>query len=137
MTKILRLFFCLAVPLVLATAASAQAGALVVKVPFDFYVDNTPMTSGTYVVRLTDNRQILQLNGQDTHKGVFSMSNPASSPAAPNKNALVFTRYGNQYFLSEVHWAEGRIARQLLKREAEIEIAKRFTGTQITATSSK
>ena len=135
MTKILRLFFSLAVPLALATAASAQSGALVAKIPFDFYMDNTPMTSGTYVVDLTANGQVLQLIGKDSRKGAFSMTNPASSPAARSKNVLVFTRYGDQHFLSQVYWAERGIARQLPKRELELETAKNIRGTQITATA--
>ena len=133
MTKTLRLFLSLAVTLALAAGVSAQSSALLVKIPFDFYVDNTVMTSGTYVVSLTDGGHVLQVSGKDRHSGVFSMTNPGSPPAARNKNALVFNRYGNQYFLSEVYWGERGITRQLLKREGEIEIAKNVRGTQITA----
>ena len=122
MTKTLRLFLSLAVTLALAAGVSAQSSALLVKIPFDFYVDNTVMTSGTYVVSLTDSGHVLQVSGKDRHSGVFSMTNPGSPPAARNKNALVFNRYGNQYFLAKViSYSSGL---ELLKTKAEREAAK-------------
>ena len=60
-------------------------------------------------------------------KGASRLSIAAyGSKAVPN-NALIFTSYGNAYFLSKVVWDGGK-AEELLPGKAETNIAKSYRG---------
>jgi len=136
--KIRGMVFSLAIVLTLAISASAQSGALVVNIPFDFYLGKTALSSGEYIVSLTGNGEVLQMTNKDNRKGIFSMSMPAAPPRAQARSVLVFSRYGDEHFLSTIYWAESGRARQLPKGELEIEVAKNFArGTRIIAGASK
>jgi len=122
--------------LILVAAASAQSHALTVDIPFDFHVGNTLLNRGNYIVSLAGNGQIVQMSSKDTRKAVLSMSQGGFAPNG-RKSFLMFSRYGDVYFLSQVYWADSGIARDVLKTKAELGYAKNFSGVRKIAGAAK
>src|SRR5262245_62097811 len=131
--KVLRVLSILSVLLGLMTAASAQSNALRVAIPFDFRVGETLLSSGTYTIRIAANGQVVQMFNNDTKQAAISMTNPGDVPGSPTRTSLIFSRYGDVIFLSEIQWEGNKTSRQLLKSHTELEIAKTIRGVRILA----
>jgi hypothetical protein len=57
---------------------------------------------------------------------------------SPTPNGeMIFNRYGDRYFLSEVRWAGYSVTRQLIKSQAELELAKNAAPERVVTTTSK
>jgi hypothetical protein len=81
--------------------ASAQDHAVKADIPFGFYVGNTWAPPGTYIVSSdAANRDMITLRSAQSKLALMSIGNDADN--ASHKSALVFTKYGEQYFLHEV-----------------------------------
>ena len=106
----------------LATAAvSAQQSTrrVVANIPFNFTVGNTDMPAGAYSVQATSvGSGILRISGTNNSNSIVRLSSSLHRSTAGN-GKLVFHRYQDQYFLSEI-WATGESeGRQLLKSSRE------------------
>jgi len=115
----------LSLGLLLATA-SAYAQNIKVKanVPFSFAVAKAELPSGEYTIQSVDLANRALMISAAGQKSFMVLANSCSQmkPAASTK--LVFHRYGDSYFLSEV-WMQGHNAgHQLLKSTREVEMAK-------------
>jgi hypothetical protein len=88
-------------------AAFAQAHSVQANVPFDFTVGSRHLPAGTY--RLNSLRDdLVEVENRETRAAVLSLV--ASDSQQPSKGAqLVFNKYGDQYFLSEVLGGPGAI----------------------------
>ena len=92
----------------LCTVVSANAqsdGKLVAHVPFDFYVQGQKLSSGDYTIRSLNPRAgqtslLISRTDGKTQKMVIMM--PTTSCATDGAASIVFNRYGNDYFLSEL-----------------------------------
>jgi len=116
----------LAMSLALLTGAAAYAQSsqiMRVNVPFDFTVGDTSLPAGMYSVTSDDNAGgVLTFHNQQARKGAIVLSTPCESTTAAAHTELVFHRYGNSYFLSDV-WESGRSIGQHVgttRRENEI-----------------
>jgi hypothetical protein len=90
----------LAATLISMGGACAHAQAPRFKVPFDFTVGNQVFPAGTYQVSyVTDNAILIQSKGERPH-AALTTTYPADPSTGVGK--LIFTKYGNQYFLHEV-----------------------------------
>jgi hypothetical protein len=115
--------------LVLATAsACAQNINLKANVPFNFVVTGGTMLGGEYTIRAekADPQHEVSIKGTGQSSRVFlavpCLSSKGSKPS--NQTKLVFDRYGDQYFLSEI-WVKGnRVGQKLLRSHREVEIAQ-------------
>jgi len=112
--------------LLVAGSAVAQSNRVVANVPFGFTVANNSLPAGTYSVETLsarDNRSLL-LRGADDSSSMIISSIAAQSHKPTAKTKLVFNRYGDQYFLSQI-WVEGAtLGRELPKTSREKEVAK-------------
>lgn len=117
----------------LMAAALAQSDALPVTIPFDFRVGQSQLSNGAYTIRVIGNGQFWQLINTETKQAAVSMANAAYVRDNPTRTSLVFSRYGDVLFLSEVQWEGNRTSRQLLKGKAELEIAKTIRGVRVVA----
>jgi hypothetical protein len=110
----------------MATTRVAQAQeALVVNVPFDFIAGNQNLPAGEYSVKVsqTDARIVL-IERRDATAAMFIGTNTVVANTIQSESKLVFNRYGDRYFLSQV-WNEGNsLGRQLMKTSREKEIAQ-------------
>jgi hypothetical protein len=78
----------------------ANAQAVEFKVPFDFTIQNRALPAGTYQVSYAATNSIL-IRSLDGRFHVLTLTYAADgSPSGDGK--LIFTKYGNQYFLHDV-----------------------------------
>lgn len=89
----------------LAHAQLGTTGAMKVSVPFDFTVGGTAFPAGEYTVRATAFEGVVAVVGSDSQvKVVTTHRVELSEPCGETK--LVFHRYGDRYFLSQM-WVQG------------------------------
>ncbi len=114
-------------------SAHAQSRSVVADVPFEFTVGGKALKAGEYSVRaFASNGDALLISNQESNDSVIRMTNTIEARILPKQGKLVFHRYGQRYFLSEV-WTPGeRIGRKLLKCDAE-----RAIESQLAAIPSK
>ena len=109
--------------LVAARVAQAEEPMLV-NIPFAFVAGNATLPAGEYrVQKLERNAGILLINSSDSSAAVMLVTNPAQASEPQTKSKLVFNRYDNRYFLSQVWTAGSSRGRQLLKSPREKEVA--------------
>jgi hypothetical protein len=127
----MRLFRIVVCGALLAAASSAmgqtRVGDVVADVPFAFSVAGQSLPAGHYIVAgLGDNIRIF--NSQSS--GLFVPTHGAMRTDSDGTK-LVFHRYGDTYFLSEV-WVTGTTTgRQLFRSRAERELAARNAEMQL------
>jgi len=106
----------------------AQSVGMRVAIPFDFHVGNKTLPAGDYIVyKQGDTIQLSDSNGHSA----FVLSNAVKNPTVNAENQLVFSRYGEESFLSEVRWLGYSDARGVIKSTNEIALAKAFSGTSV------
>ena len=108
--------------------ALAQSTAMTVTIPFDFHAGGKTLPAGTYIV----NRQgeAIQISDSKGHTA-FVISTAVPNPAVNLDNQLVFNRYGDAAYLSEVRWLGYSNGRGLQKTTNEVELAKAFSGRNV------
>jgi len=76
-------------------------------IPFDFTVGEKSMPAGKYIVQKHQTtNHLLVVQGRDSNKAAYAMFNDSTKSRGAEKTVLVFHRYGNEYFLSQM-WAAG------------------------------
>jgi hypothetical protein len=132
--------FLMAGVLVLSSMAVTQIAraqeAMVVDIPFAFTAGNATLPAGEYRVQKMDrNSAVLLIHCWDARASALVITNAAQAKEPQTESKLVFNRYGNRYFLSQV-WTSGSIrGRQLpiSPREKEMpQLARNETKTEIT-----
>ena len=116
---------------IIAAGASAQAQSLHYKltanIPFDFSVSNQKLPAGKYVIGRTqevNGDAIVQIKSIDGKSVANRFSIPIVTFKTKKQSELIFHRYGDQYFLSEI-WPSGAgTGRAFLKTHAERELAR-------------
>ena len=88
-----------------ATSAHAQIiGNLEAQIPFQFHVGNTTLPAGTYIIHRLDNTDgtVMQISTKDgTMSKLFDVESTLAN-STPDKTELIFNKYGDRYFLSEM-----------------------------------
>jgi len=112
----LTLALLISVPLSAQTIAKAT-------VPFDFTVGQTKMPAGTYEISPLSHAILIM--DRKTAKSVLSLFNSEEPSRGDSTPKLVFHRYGDKYFLSQVSRGNGGAVMQLptSKLEEEVRIA--------------
>jgi len=109
---------------IVAVSARAQAGSpLLANVPFQFVVGDQTLPAGEYRIErmLSGNPKVLLIRSTDgrAHRTV-TMEVLANDW---QESKLIFNRYGNHYFLSQI-WTQGdNSGRELFKSQRETELA--------------
>ncbi|HXE89858.1 MAG TPA: hypothetical protein VNK82_02745 [Terriglobales bacterium] len=134
----------LAVLLLMTVAATVTANAqndrsITVNIPFDFVVENQKLPAGEYRIQPVhsdrSDRLLLRSGGSRTLTTVFTLPKRTLDPARESR--LVFKRYGDRYFLSQI-WVHGAdVGRELLVGRAEQEAAKRHGSKNLTVLAQK
>jgi hypothetical protein len=121
----LTLALSISVPLSAQTIAKAT-------VPFDFTVGQTQMPAGTYEISPLSHSAIV-IRGNKTAKSVLSLFNSEEPKRADNTAKLVFHKYGDRYFLSQVFRGYGGAVMQLPTSKLEEEV--RIAGSSVPQTT--
>jgi hypothetical protein len=118
--------------LLMIAAASAQTVHLKASVPFNFIAGHTRFPAGEYELLSTGNADsALVIRSLDSKPQALVLSNSCESRSAPAATKLVFHRYGQRYFLSQV-WMQGdNIGHQLQASSWEVEVAKDFSVDEV------
>jgi hypothetical protein len=117
--KLFRIALCTAL-LAAASASMGQTspGDVVVDVPFAFMVAKQALPAGHYIVRAVGDAQVRIFNSKTT--GFFVPTHGALRTVSDGSK-LVFHRYGDSYFLSQVWVAGNTIGRELPRSRSERE----------------
>ena len=128
----------LAVIMIVAASASVKAQSLQYKltanVPFDFTVSDKKLPAGKYSIsraQTSNGDLVLQIVSANGKENISRLTIPVITHKPMNQGTLVFNRYGNDYYLSEVWPAGGSTGRELLKSRTERELARKAVEPQI------
>jgi membrane-bound lytic murein transglycosylase len=111
--------------LIVAAQVVRADNPMVVSIPFAFVAGNVTLPAGEYrVQKLDGNSAVLLISCADSSRSTMVLSNAAQANEIQTQSKLIFKRYENRYFLKQV-WSEGSSrGRELLKSQAEKEIAQ-------------
>ena len=121
-----------ALALLMTTAASAQTIALKVNVPFSFIINRATLPAGEYSVASVDDQgRTLAFRSLTSNTSNLVISNSCQNLKPVGRTKLVFHRYGDRYFLSQV-WIEGmNEGHELPANSREKEVAKDFSMQEV------
>jgi hypothetical protein len=125
------LFALISLGLLLASASAyAQTMRLKAEIPFNFVVTGSTLPGGEYTIQSDPViERALTISSAGQKSSVF-LANPSLSlngMPASEQTKLVFRRYGDRYFLSEI-WMQGcKVGYQLAKSRRELEMAQNHT----------
>jgi hypothetical protein len=117
----------LAISLIVISGASVaqnlHGSGMVTEVPFEFVVGNKIMPAGTWSVHsATIDNQAVLIRNSNARIGLFSSIMRNETVKAAGYSALLFKRYGGQYFLSEIRLEGSSSAYCLPESRAEAEL---------------
>jgi hypothetical protein len=100
------LFPLLAVVVLLAAGSVHAQSPVKANIPFDFTAGSRSLPAGEYTITaMGDAGTLLLIAGSGSSKA-FVIPHGVETLAAPTSSKLVFNRYGNRYFLSQI-WVQG------------------------------
>ena len=130
LVNVLTKFGFLSVIALVTAVGSAQGQSLAYKlranIPFDFVVGDKKLPAGEYSIgraRQDSDDSILLISSADGRGNAIRLSIPVGSRVLKNEGTLVFHRYGDQYFLSQVWPVSASTGRELTRSLSERELA--------------
>jgi hypothetical protein len=106
-----------------AAVANGQGGEkLIAQVPFDFVVGDKTLASGQYRVQAVNSAgDALSIRSAAAKDQALCLTDGTGRAKDANKSEarLVFHRYGNKYFLSQVWMAGSSVGREMRKTAQE------------------
>ncbi len=115
----------------LASAVSAQTPGdnVLADIPFEFNVGDKTLPAGSYLVsEVTSDGTSLRVSNRDQFQSVSRLTSAILSSERKEQSTLVFERYGDSYYLSQIWVAGERQGRQMIKsgrqRAMDRELAK-------------
>ena len=124
--------------LLFATASAyAQTTALKANIPFNFSVAGKSLPTGEYTIQSvgTGNR-VLVLRGSDNSSKMV-MANYCESARPSDKTKLIFHRYGDRYFLSQIWTAGNSSGAEFPQSSHEAEVAMDFPRQDVVLIASR
>ena len=107
---------------VMVTRVSAQASHYFrVIIPFDFAISGKTLPAGEYIVRRvsSDSPQWLSITSANARTRQTVLTHKIRSGTHESESKLVFRRYGDQYFLSQIWEAGDSDGHELLTSQEE------------------
>ena len=133
-----QLFTLLGLGLLFATASAyAQTTALKANIPFNFSVAGKSLPTGEYTIQsVGTGSRVLVLRGSDKSSKMV-MANSCESAKPSDKTKLVFHRYGDRYFLSQIWTAGNSSGAEFPQSSHEAEVAMDFPLQQVVLIASR
>jgi hypothetical protein len=120
------------------TSVQAQGVNMSVTIPFDFTVGGKTLPAGEYYLQRTADgaRPVTQIRSRDKILSIYlPQSHPVQDMEVPQESKLVFNKYGDQFFLSQV-WIFGRrIGEELPRTSKERGVQRNMAGAHRKAES--
>ena len=119
-----RAMLVLALMLVSTGAALAQLAStrITAQVPFGFVVGDKAVPAGEWTVTSGPMNGVLLIQNQDAQIGLLSLPQKDETKKPAGSCVLVFHRYNNRYFLSEIKVEGSTIAYRLPLSKTEAEL---------------
>jgi len=101
-----------------------------VTIPFEFAIQGKTLPPGEYIVKRSASNEpaVLSISSVDGRTRTVVLTNNVRATTTQTKSKLVFLRYGDQFFLSQIWEAGNNPGREVLKshkeRALERELAK-------------
>ena len=111
---------------VLFAAASVYAQGshrLIVQVPFGFHVGASILPQGEYTVDTDAGPNMVRLRSADSKSSVIIQAISVQTLTTTSQGKLIFNKYGDEYFLSQVWTAGSNRGSELRKTKREFEVA--------------
>jgi len=121
-----QLFALLGLGLLLGMSASAQTVNLKADIPFNFIVRGATLAAGEYTIKAMGDGTAIAVRDSDL-KTTVVLSQRCASLNAAKESKLVFHKYGDRYFLSQIWMAGNDAGRQLPKSPREKEVARDYS----------
>ncbi len=103
---------------------SAGSFKLRADIPFDFMAGNETLPAGTYTVTHPDGQHGVLLIRSWEEGAAFVLTNALEANGTQDETKLIFNRYGDRYFLTQL-WTGGEIGgHELPKSRMERELAR-------------
>lgn len=121
----MRIFICALMLGGLVSLTAMQAGAqdriVTADIPFEFTVCKEQLPAGKYRIEpfSRSNPSIMIFRSLDNHSVEIACTRDVQGTKLSGKGKLIFNRYGNQYFLSEIWFAGEPTGSEVLKSERE------------------
>jgi hypothetical protein len=119
------LFFMLAA----ASAHAQSANRIAANVPFDFSVGDAKLKAGDYTIRHEGSQMLAVTSADGKTRALLLAPRTVRRSRSDVPEKLVFHRYGNQYFLSEVWISRGIDGNGLYASAAERRLTKELAKT--------
>jgi hypothetical protein len=101
------------------------------KIPFAFYVADEQLPAGNYDVQ-TIASGVVKVYNSETHNVVLFNTVRLSNPVRDSSGAkLIFHRYGDDYFLSEMWWSGTQDGLKTIESKREHELARLSTPVRV------
>ena len=127
---------CLLTLLVVVSAHAQDPGAAIrASIPFDFIVEGRTLPTGQYEIRRINDEPtgLLIQNVYHRRDEAMFQTEPTDVHRIPNHSLLVFHRYGDSYFISEVVTAGEERAEELRPTRAERHLRSEMAKNNIEA----
>lgn len=123
--RVLLMAVVMALTFLASTRVARAQELMIVNIPFDFAVGTKTLPAGEYSVKDSPTLQtLLLIDRDDPSQGAFLLTQPVDAHGLQSESKLVFNRYDNRYFLSQV-WSAGKSrGRQLSRSDREKEMAQ-------------
>lgn len=113
--------------LLAVSAVAAPSDRLMAEIPFDFNIGEKSMPAGHYIVssNLTGDGSVQLISSENSRHHVVVMTHPGDRRMyTGDESKLVFNRYGNTYYLSQIWYGSGAsLSRELRVSKSEREMA--------------
>ena len=117
-------------------SVQAQTGYRIqTNIPFDFTAGESSLRAGSYSVEMISDNALL-VRSIDGKKGVLLLTR-ATEPGGTEQALIIFNRYGDRYFLSQVCVSGGDVGHELHPSGAERRLAKELSLAKSDAKSEK
>jgi hypothetical protein len=114
----------LLVTLLTVSAQAQTAHLLTADIPFDFVISNKVLPAGNYNLEPIGGLGTLKIHSAKGNIALIVMTQLISLRARQDELKLVFNRFGDQYFISQVVELREGMFHQLSKSRMEVLLAK-------------
>ncbi len=122
--------------LALAVTPALAQQRVVANIPFNFVVQNTTMTAGQYTVNEVNDTLWAIRSVDGSEHALITTGTVENNDSAPTPSRLVFHRYGDEYFLSEI-WVGGSLGRRINPTRHEMQLSREFKPAEVHMQLSK
>ncbi len=120
--KILAITTLIFISIVVGASAQESKKTKSVRIDFDFYAGKKLMPAGDYIVSLLLNnntQKLILIQQQDGKSQAIIASVPTRNDEERSPGAIIFNKYGTQYFLAGVQLGDRDILHTAIKTRAE------------------